>query len=139
LISGLLKSRSDLIKKFAITSQMMREHSPSGNNLEIMHRMFHSLRNSAPDAKNLRELMMKRFDSLHEIVMKLIAEGQNTGEFAQDDPSKLSFMIIACIQSLTTLAINQPEEYKKYYPYTEIIMRMVRPGSEGSKPEEEKR
>jgi len=36
-------------------------------------------------------------------------------------------MIFSCIQSLTNLALSQPEEYEKHYPYTDIIMRMLKP------------
>lgn len=132
IISLILKSRNELINTFGITSQMARENNPSGNNQEMMHRMFHSLRDGQTDAKSLHDMMMKRFQSLHDIIVRLIEEGQKSGEFAKDDPSKLALMIVANIQSLTMLATRSPDEYKKHFPYTEIIMRMLKPDNRES-------
>ena len=73
---------------------------------------------------------MKRFQSIHDVIVQLIIEGQKGGEFAQDDPSKLALMIFTCVESLTRLALERPDDFKKYYPYTEIIMRMLKPTAE---------
>jgi AcrR family transcriptional regulator len=127
LITTILKTRYDYIIQFGIAAQAAKEHSGSGNRLEIMQRMLQNLQHRDAEAKDLHELMMRRFQTIRDIIMQLIIEGQREGEFAQDAPSKLTLMIFTCIQSLTSLALNQPEEYEKHYPYTDIIMRMLKP------------
>ncbi|MBW8348466.1 TetR/AcrR family transcriptional regulator [Bacillus sp. IITD106] len=130
LISSMLKSRQEQINQFGITVQAAKKNSPSNNELEIMRRIFKNLNNNDSDAKDLHELMMKRFQSIHDIILQLIVEGQEREEFAKDAPSKLALMIFQCIQSMTTLALDQPDEYEKHYPYTEIIMRMLKPNNQ---------
>jgi len=125
LISSMLKFRQDQIKQFGITVQAAKETSSSGNELEIMRRIFKNLKNNDSKAKDLQELMMKRVQTVHEIVLQLIVEGQKNGEFASDPPPKLALMIFQSIQGLTTLALDKPEEYEQHYPYTDIIMRML--------------
>ncbi|GGD62107.1 TetR/AcrR family transcriptional regulator [Paenibacillus nasutitermitis] len=125
LISSMLKFRQDQIKRFGITVQAAKETSSSGNELEIMQRIFKNLKSDDSKAKDLQELMMKRMQTIHEIVLQLIVEGQKNGEFAPDPPHKLALMIFQSIQGLTTLALDKPEEYEQHYPYTDIIMRML--------------
>ncbi|MFB9278215.1 TetR/AcrR family transcriptional regulator [Cohnella cellulosilytica] len=125
LISSMLKFRQDQIKRFGITVQAAKETSSSGNELEIMRRIFKNLKSDDGNAKDLHELMMKRMQTIHEIVLQLIVEGQKNGEFALDPPPKLALMIFQSIQGLTTLALDKPEEYEQHYPYTDIIMRML--------------
>ncbi|WP_276352063.1 TetR/AcrR family transcriptional regulator [Cohnella caldifontis] len=129
LISKMLKARREMIDHFGITAQLAKEGSPSGSKAEMMRRMVQNLQNAASDGKDLQEMMRNRYRKMHDMVAQLIAEGQKTGEFAPDPPDKLAFMVFSCIQSLTTLALNQPEDYRKHYPYTEIIMRMLKPNS----------
>lgn len=130
LISKILKYRRDSIENFGISVQLAKENPPSGNNFEIMRKMLQNLPRDDSKANDLREFMMKRFQSLFDGITQLIIEGQKCGEFASDDPSKLAMMIITCIESLTRLALDQPDQFKKYYPYTEMIMRMLKPNSQ---------
>mgnify|MGYP002621024363 CR=1 FL=1 len=61
------------------------------------------------------------------IVARQGADAFYRGEIARDAPEKLALMIFQCIQGLSTLALENPEEYDKHYPYTAVIMRMVKP------------
>jgi len=72
-------------------------------------------------------LLMKRFQTVRDTMMELITEGQKRGEIVRDAPEKLALMIFQCIQGLSTLALENPEEYDKHYPYTAVIMRMLKP------------
>jgi len=127
LISTILQTRYRFIEQLGIAAQAAKETSPSGNNAEIMRRMFRNLKDGDAAAKDLQEMMERRFQIIHDIILQLIIEGQKEGEFVQDAPSKLALMLFTCIQGLTTLALNRPDEYEMHYPYTEIIMRMLRP------------
>lgn len=127
IISRILKARRENIETFGITAQLAKGNLPSGNKLEIMRKMFQNLTNDDSEARDLRELMVKRFQSLLDVIVQLIMEGQKSGEFAEDDPVKLATMILRCMESLTRFALEQPDQFKKYYPYTEMIMRMLRP------------
>ena len=134
LITSMLQSRHRQVNPLEIAAQAAKGNAMSGNSLEIMRRIFANLKEDESDAKDLRELLLKRFQSIHDMMIQLIIEGQKRGEFAQDDPDKLAMMIFQCIQGLSKLALEHPEEYDKHYPYTDIIMRMVMPGLPGTAP-----
>lgn len=135
IISKILKARRENIEAFGITAQLVKDNPPEGNNIEMMRKMFRNLASDDSKTKDLREFMVKRFQSLLDTIEQLIIEGQKSGEFAHDDPSKLANMILRCMESLTRFALEQPDQFKKYYPYTEVIMRMLKPDckSEGKK------
>jgi hypothetical protein len=60
---------------------------------------------------------------------QLIIEGQATGEIAKDDPDQLMVALMACINGLMKRAtMLNPEDAKKYFPDTKIILRMLKPG-----------
>jgi len=129
LITSMLQTRHQQANPFGIAAQAAKGTPTSGNNLEIMRRIFANLKDGDSEVNDLRELMLKRVQSVHDVMVKLIAEGQKNGEFAQEPPAKLALMIFQCIQGLATLALERPEEYERHYPYTGIIMRMLKPGS----------
>lgn len=127
LLSTILKTRHDYINQIGITTQVAKPYPTSGNNVEMMQRMLQKLQYKDSDTTDLQELMLKRFQSIYDIILQLIIEGQKEGEFAQDSPSKLALMIFTCIQGLTNLALSQPDEYEQNYPYADIMMRMLKP------------
>lgn len=127
LITRIIKYRHESIKTIGITVKLAMDVPSTGNNHEIMRRILQNLPSEDSEVKDLQELMKKRFQSLRDVITQLIVEGQNSGEFALDNPSKLALMIITCIESLTRFALDQLEYFEKYYPYTEIIMRMLKP------------
>lgn len=128
LVSSMLQPRDGQIHLFGIAVQASKGHSSSGNSLAIMRRIFSNLKMDDSDAKDLRELMLKRLQSVRDVMIQLIIEGQKSGQFAPDAPDKLAMMIFQSIRGLTSLALENPAEYDKYYPYTDIIMRMVMAG-----------
>jgi AcrR family transcriptional regulator len=132
LISSILEARQRLIHHFGITAQLAGESSLSRSRIEMMRRLSQAVQDPAAEENNLQEMMKRRYQKVHDTIVQLIAEGQQTGEFAADPPDKLALLVLSCIHHLTTLALAQPEKYRQHYPYTEIIMRMVKPGSPAS-------
>lgn len=128
LITALLQSRRDSIVNFQVAVQVANTKVQSENDLETMREIFQNPNQNSgdPDAKNLRELMATRLQEMRDAIEKLIKEGQETGEFAKDDPAKLTLMVLSIIQNLSGFAMHNPEEFKKYYPYTDVIMRMLK-------------
>lgn len=153
IISRMLESRRESIAAFGMAVQATRDDMPSSNYIQYMHGMLHSQPADDPDSKNIREMMLerlresnadsesftirkmmlRRFQMLRDLMTQVIKDGQATGEFAQDDPAKLALMVITSIQSLTSLAMHHPDEYLRHYPYSKIIMRMLKP--DGTTPE----
>ncbi|AGA56965.1 transcriptional regulator [Thermobacillus composti KWC4] len=127
LINSMLQPRHRQASPLEIAAQAARGAAATGNNLEMMRRIFSNLKEDSTDAADLRELLMKRFQTVRDTMMALITEGQKRGEIVRDAPEKLALMIFQCIQGLSTLALENPEEYDKHYPYTDVIMRMVKP------------
>jgi Transcriptional regulator len=127
LVTGMLHPRRRQANPLEIAVQAAKGAAATGNNLEMMSRIFSNLKEDSADAADLRELLMKRFRTVRDTMIELIIEGQKRGEIVRDAPEKLALMIFQCIQGLSTLALENPEEYDKHYPYTDVIMRMVKP------------
>lgn len=127
LIAGMLQPRRRQANPLEIAAQAAKGAAATGNNLEMMRRIFSNLKEDSADAADLRELLMNRFQTVRDTMIELIIEGQKRGEIARDAPDKLALMIFQCIQGLSTLALENPEEYDKHYPYTDVIMRMLKP------------
>jgi AcrR family transcriptional regulator len=76
---------------------------------------------------DLREQIMQQSQSIHEIMRRLIVEGQATGEIANDDPDKLVSALLACVDGLSRVAQLSPEEVEKQMPDAGIILRILGP------------
>jgi AcrR family transcriptional regulator len=137
LISGLLQCRQEPIANFAIAMQAADPRHSTAQYMRLMRRMFENMPGGHPGIHNLKDFMMHRFRTLGKVIADIIAEGQETGEFAKDDPEKLTMMILSMVQGMTKLALHQPEEYRIYYPYTAVIMRMVKQDAKPSEAEGE--
>lgn len=75
--------------------------------------------------RKLIEVMKLKLNLLKDMVVGIIEEGQKNGDFIMEDPQKLTLMLLSAIKGLTHMAIHQNEMYKSYYPYTDLIMRLV--------------
>jgi AcrR family transcriptional regulator len=80
---------------------------------------------------DLREMVVRQGQMLHDAARQLIIEGQAAGEIAKDDPDQLLAAILACLEGLwrgmALLDPLDPEEVKKHFPDARIILRMLRP------------
>ncbi|MDG7009082.1 MAG: TetR/AcrR family transcriptional regulator [Nitrososphaerota archaeon] len=64
---------------------------------------------------------------IHEILRRLIVEGQATGEIAKDDPDELLQAITACLDGLTRMAPPSLKRSGDHIPNARIFLRMLRP------------
>ncbi len=94
--------------------------------VEVFQFLNHALHAGAmPD--NTRELLGKRYQTLLNALRQLIVEGQASGEVASGDPDQLVAVLMACLDGLTRWAVRDPEQYNKYVPDAEIILRLLKP------------
>jgi AcrR family transcriptional regulator len=64
---------------------------------------------------------------MHDIIRRLIIEGQARGEFVKDNPNKLTRAILACLDGLSRMAPLPPEKTEDETPDASIILRMLSP------------
>jgi AcrR family transcriptional regulator len=80
---------------------------------------------TTPDS--LRKLFLERGMTFRGVLRQLIVEGQATGEVAAGNPDQLVMAVAACLNGVTRLAWNGPEQFKEQCPDAEIILRMLKP------------
>ena len=117
LISRML-SGSEVLGNFEIAVKASYEKSS-------IHCFAEMMRSGEINGQKLIEVMKNRLIALSDLVEEIIAKGQRSGEFVDDDPKKLTIMLLSAIKGLTHLAIHQPEMFRSSYPYTEAVMRLV--------------
>ena len=64
---------------------------------------------------------------IHEILRRLIVEGQATGEIAKDDPDELLQAITACLDGLAMMSSLSSKRSANHIPNARIFLRMLRP------------
>ena len=114
------------IETFEISTKTVADSVSTKNIAEIFKKTFMNIQNEDEEVKKAAKLLINQFNALKTFLTEIIIEGQKTGEFVQDDPEKLTVIVLASTKGLTSLFIHHPELYKKYYPYTDIIMRLVK-------------
>jgi len=62
---------------------------------------------------------------MRDILRRLIIEGQATGEFAKDNPNKLTRAILACLDGLSRMVSFPSEQAEDEMPDASIILRML--------------
>ncbi len=97
-----------------------------GERLEY-YRLFVNAMNDEATPEPLRKLLRKPGQAYQEALRRLIVEGQASGEVARGDPDQMVLVLMACLDGLSSLAIRNPERYRKHYPDVEIILRMLYP------------
>lgn len=103
-----------------VTARGRREH------IEVFQLLNHALHAGVvPD--DVRELMGRRYQMLLDAMKQLIVESQASGEVASGDPDQLVTILMACLDGLTRWAVQDPEQYNKYVPDAEIILRLLKP------------
>lgn len=122
IITELLKR----VESFEFLIQAMTGKDPSGNRLDFIHAAFQNMKNGDQKNKETAELMKKQYFALVNSVRDIITEGQKAGEFIKEDPDKLTVMMLCFVKGLVSLAIHRPDQFEAYYPYTDIIMRILK-------------
>jgi AcrR family transcriptional regulator len=122
LITELLKG----IEQFEITIQAAFEHEAPERPWDFFHKTYHHMKVGTEEEQKLAKQFKQQFISLRRNIREIIIEGQKTGEFFQDNPDKLTIMVFTSIKGLSALAIRNPEQYQTFYPYTDIILRMLK-------------
>lgn len=64
---------------------------------------------------------------MQDVLRRLIIEGQARGEFAKDDPNKLTRAVLACLDGLSRMPLPSPEQIEDGMPDASIILRMLSP------------
>jgi AcrR family transcriptional regulator len=92
---------------------------------------FYLLLNQAVADDSLPSDIMESLKSqgllMRDILRRLIIEGQATGEFAKDNPNKLTRAILACLDGLSRMASLPSEQTEDEMPDASIILRMLSP------------
>lgn len=122
MISELL----ECVEQFEITIQAAFENDAPEHPWDFFHTTYHQMKEGSEDDQEVAGELEQQFLSLRSYIRELIVEGQKIGEISMDSPDKLTIMVFTSIKGLTTLAIRHPEQFQTYYPYTDIILRMLK-------------
>lgn len=122
----LLSDLLECVEKFEITVQVAFEVDPPKRHFDFFHSVYHQMKVGTEEEQEIAAKLEEQFISLRSYIQELIIEGQKAGDFIQEDPDKLMIMLFTCIKGLTALAIRHPERFTMYYPYTDLILRMLR-------------
>ena len=76
---------------------------------------------------DLRHALLSQGLAVHDVIRRLIVEGQARGEIANDNPDTLARAILACLDGLSGMALPSSELVEKQMPDARIILRMLRP------------
>ena len=112
----------------------------------VIFQLFYHVVSDKTTPEALRELVSKRGQAMQSMLRQLIVAGQATGEVAEGDPDQLVTAFLAYLDGITRLAVYNPEQFKKLFPDTEIILRIFKPSANtpqqenpsGQEPEEGK-
>jgi AcrR family transcriptional regulator len=87
--------------------------------------VLHALTNEAVPAE-VRETALSLSEIMNDVVRRLIAEGQGTGEVIAGDPAQLAFLYLSCIQGLA-LGVQFLSPLYASFPTADTVLRMLKP------------
>lgn len=122
VISHLLKC----FETFEITIQAASELESPKQHFDFFHSVYHQMKQGSKEEQEIASRFEQQFLSLRSYIKELIEAGQEAGEFIQEHPDKLTIMVFTSIKGLTALAIRHPERFAEHYPYTHLILRMLK-------------
>lgn len=122
ILSNLLKC----VEKFEITIQATMDMDTPQHSFNFFHTLYHQMKEGSEEEQEIAARLDTQFFTLRSYVQELIQAGQQTGEFIQVNPDKLMIMVFTSIKGLTALAIRHPEQFATHYPYTDLILRMIK-------------
>jgi AcrR family transcriptional regulator len=95
---------------------------------------FYSLLNQAVADDSLPSDITESLKSqgllIRDVLRRLIIEGQAKGEFAKDNPNKLTWAILACLDGLSRMAPSPSRQLEDEMPDASIILRILGPEPE---------
>jgi AcrR family transcriptional regulator len=95
----------------------------------VIFQLFYHVVSDEATPEALRELVSKRGQAMQSMLRQLIVAGQATGEVAEGDPDQLVTAFLSYLDGITRMAVYNPEQFKKHFPDTEIILRIFNPSS----------
>ncbi len=111
-----------------LISYILEDRRENPGYSQLMHQVLTD--DSTPH--DLKQFVLRNGKVIQDIIRKLIVEGQATGEIAKDDPDQLMVALLACFDGLMKRAsMLDPADYKKHFPDTKIILRMLKPDTQG--------
>ncbi|KLU60499.1 HTH-type transcriptional regulator BetI [Peptococcaceae bacterium CEB3] len=76
---------------------------------------------------DLREQALRYAQRFHDLLRRLIVEGQAEGSVRAADPDQLVTAVMAALDGLTRLALIDPERFQAHFPDARIIQGMLKP------------
>jgi AcrR family transcriptional regulator len=76
---------------------------------------------------DLREQALRYGQRFHDLLRRLIVEGQAEGSVRAADPDQLVTAVMAALDGLTRLALIDPERFQAHFPDARIIQGMLKP------------
>jgi AcrR family transcriptional regulator len=76
---------------------------------------------------DLREQVKRYGQAFHDLLRRLIVEGQAEGSVRAADPDQLVTAVMAALDGLTRLALTDPERFQQHFPDARIIQGMLKP------------
>lgn len=93
---------------------------------EFMQVHYQVLSDAATPAA-LREQALRYGQVFHDLLRRLIVEGQASGEVRAADPDQLVTAVQAAMDGLTRLALIDPPRFRQHFPDASIILGMLKP------------
>ena len=76
---------------------------------------------------DLREQALRYGQAFHDLLRRLIVEGQAEGSVRAADPDQLVTAILAALDGLSRLVLIDPERFQKHFPDASILQGMLKP------------
>jgi AcrR family transcriptional regulator len=76
---------------------------------------------------DLREQVLRYGQAFHDLLRRLIVEGQAEGAVRAAEPDQLVTAVMAALDGLTRLALIDPERFQQHFPDASIIQGMLKP------------
>jgi AcrR family transcriptional regulator len=76
---------------------------------------------------DLREQVLRYGQAFHDLLRRLIVEGQAEGAVRAADPDQLVTAVMAALDGLIRLALIDPERFQQHFPDASIILGMLKP------------
>lgn len=103
LVSKIIKNEDGLLEFF----QIYQHHSEKPDHIRAMF-------------LDLQKMQLETF-------LQLIVEGQKDGEIVKEDPERLMYAVIACLDGLSKFALHHPEKYRHLFADASVVLRILKP------------
>jgi AcrR family transcriptional regulator len=85
------------------------------------------VRNSPATPKTLRNQIKRQKEAFLALLRSLIVEAQERGTVPSDNPDSLVMAVSAFLEGLGSIALHEPEDFKRWCPAPDILLRIVMP------------